>query len=263
MPSKYNIFNNVYSKPIVINKLSDDPVFINNVATKYAFVDNNKDWKSISDQLKDHENVVIYNKANDKLFSLIDGKKKCIAINKSGEPLTGDNFGKKMKPLSIDGNTDDLTKTKDNSNGPTTMFNNLWLGKINGVDFTNLVKRVESLESIFSSLTDSDYSSNDANEDTDNDPITGLKTRVSSLEAAVKLDQKYPSSSESNNTIDYYLNRDREDILSLFDQINSYGTSIPIIQRTISTDIDWSGDNSIDLLEKINVLTARVEALEG
>ena len=76
MPSKYNIFNNVYSKPIVINKLSDDPVFTNNVATKYAFVDNNKGWKSISDQLKDHENVVIYNKANDKLFSLIDGKKK-------------------------------------------------------------------------------------------------------------------------------------------------------------------------------------------
>ena len=75
MPSKYNIYNKLYSKPLVIKKFSDSPVFRNNVATEYVFVDNNKEFKSISDELKEHKNIVIYNQANDKLYSLIDGEK--------------------------------------------------------------------------------------------------------------------------------------------------------------------------------------------
>ena len=253
MPSKYieKIDTISYlTKPIVIKDENNIPTFTNNVHTRYAIVDNNKSFKSISDGLGDIENLVVYNKANDKLYSLNDGKKKCIAVNKTGEPLTGDNFGKKMKPLSIDMSTDDLPKTKLKSNVRTNLFNNLHTQKINGVDFTNLVKRVESLESIVSSLTDSGDSSNDANEDTDNDPITGLKTRVTSLENAVKLDS-INDSFEKSASIDYYLNQNFNDI-----QINS--SSIDSILTRLSSVETLNQD----LLATIGILTGKVEALE-
>ena len=264
MPSKYNISNNLYSKPLVINKLSDSPVFTNDVGTEYVFVDNNKALKSISDELKEHENknILIYNKANDKLYSLhdgIDGEKICIAVNKSGDPLTDDNFGKKMKPLSIDGDIDDLTKTNDKPSGPTRLFNNLRLKAINGVDFTNLVKRVESLESIVSSLTGSVGSSEDTNDDTD--AITGLKTRVSSLEDAVKLDPVAPASNKDAG-INYYLNRNYSDIKSNYEQLDDFYSSIIQLQSNISSD--YTSDlNDLDLLGMINSLAERVVALEA
>jgi hypothetical protein len=98
MPSKHNLrlhmHSNVYAQPIVIDR-TVSPVITNNVVTEYIFADNNKEFKSIVELLKDHENLVIYNKANDRLYSLEDGEKNCIAINKTGITLTDDNFGKK------------------------------------------------------------------------------------------------------------------------------------------------------------------------
>ena len=258
MPSKYyEIYNNLYAKPLVVKNLSIDPVFTNNVTTKYAFVDNNKDFKSISEELKNHTNLVIYNKANDKLYSLNDGKKKCIAVNKTGEPLTDDNFGKKMKPLNVEDVLSDATETKYKPT--TTLFNNLRTQKINGVDFTNLVKRVESLESIVSSLTGSGGSSKNSNKDTD--AITGLKTRVSSLEDAVKLDPVEPSSNKDAG-INYYLNRNHSYIKSNYEQMLDNYTLILRLQSNITSDYttDLVG---LDLLGMINLLTERVEALEG
>ena len=258
MPSKYyDIFDHQHAKPLVVKKLSDDPIFVNNVATKYAFVDNNKDFKSISGELKDHENLVIYNKANSKLYSLSDGSKKCIAVNKTGESFTDDNFGKKMKPLNVENILSDATKANDKSQ--TKLLNNLVTQKINGVDFTGLVKRVESLESIVSSLTGSVGSSEDTNDDAD--AITGLKTRVSSLEDAVKLDPVAPSLNKDDG-INYYLNRNYDDIKSNYEQLDSFYTSISQLQSNISSD--YTSDlNDLDLLGMINSLTERVEALEG
>ena len=149
-----------------------------------------------------------------------------------------------MKPLSIDDNTDDLTKTKVNTNR---------------VDFANLVKRVESLETIVSSLTGSGDSHKDTNEDTD--AITGLKTRVSSLEDAVKLDPKLPTSNKDAG-INYYLNRNYDDIKSNYEQLDNFYSSISQLQSNISSD--YTSDlNDLDLLGMINSLTERVVALEA
>ena len=260
MTSKYyefidiNLFND---KPFVVKDENNTPIFNNYIRTEYTIVDENKSFKSLSGGLEDIDNLVVYNKANEKLYSLNDGKKKCIAVNKTGEPLTDDNFGKKMKFLNVEDILSDATKTKDKSQ--TTLTNNLVTQKINGVDFTNLVKRVESLESIVSSLTGSGGSSKNSNKDTD--AITGLKTRVSSLEDAVKLDPKLPSSNKDAG-INYYLNRNYDDIKSNYEQMLDNYTLILQLQSNITSDYttDLVG---LDLLGMINSLTERVEALEA
>lgn len=184
--------------------------------------------------------------------------KICIAINKSGEPLTDDNFGKKMKPLNVENVLSDLKSGKVALFG-NVRLNNLDLAKINGVDFTNLVKRVESLESIVSSLTGSVGSSEDTNDDTD--AITGLKTRVSSLEDAMKLDPVAPASNKDAG-INYYLNRNYSDIKSNYEQLDNFYSSISQLQSNISSD--YTSDlNDLDLLGMINSLTERVVALEA
>ena len=220
----------------------------------YVIVDSNKDFASISKHFNDG---LIYNKLTEKIYSLNDNKKTVIGINKTGEPLTDDNFGKKMKPLNVEYILSDATKTKDTSK--TRLLNNLVTQKINGVDFTNLVKRVESLESIVSSLTGSGGSSKNSNKDTD--AITGLKTRVSSLEDAVKLDPVEPSSNKDAG-INYYLNRNHSHIKSNYEEMLDNYTLILQMQSNITSDYttDLVG---LDLLGMINSLTERVEALEG
>ena len=139
------------------------------------------------------------------------------------------------------------------------MFHNLRLDKINGVDFTNLVKRVESLESIVSSLTGAVGSSEDTNDDTD--AITGLKTRVSSLEAAVKLDPKLPTSNKDAG-INYYLNRNYDDIKSNYESLNNNYSLILQLQSNISSNYTPEMKD-LDLFGMINSLTERIEALEA
>ena len=92
-------------------------------------------------------------------------------------------------------------------------------------------------------------------------PTTGLKTRVSSLEDAVKLDPKLPSSNKDAG-INYYLNRNYDDIKSNYEQMLDNYTLVLQLQSNITSDYttDLVG---LDLLGMINSLTERVEALEA
>ena len=69
-------------------------------STGFAIVESKKEQKKIVNSTD--ENIVIYNKSSDKIYSYKNGKKQDQVSNKSGEPLTEANFGKKMKPLNID-----------------------------------------------------------------------------------------------------------------------------------------------------------------
>ena len=97
-------------------------VFHAKLPITYAIVDSNKEFKSISKHLDDG---LIYNKSTEKIFSLNDNKSTVIAINKTGEPLTEANFGKKMKPLDIDMITNYNTK-KDSTGSPHKDEANSW-----------------------------------------------------------------------------------------------------------------------------------------
>jgi len=224
-------------------------------STGYAIVENKKEQKKIVNSTD--ENIVIYNKSNDKIYSYQNGKKQDQVSNKTGEPLTEANFGKKMKPLIVENILSDTTQATGKT--PTKLLNNLLTQKINGVDFDSLVKRVESLESIVSSLAGSGGSGKDTNEDTD--AITGLKTRVSSLEDAVKLEPVLPASNPDAG-INYYLNRNYSDIKSNYDQLDDNYKLILQLQSNITSDYttDLKG---LDLLGMINSLAERVEALEA
>ena len=91
-------------------------------------------------------------------------------------------------------------------------------------------------------------------------PTTGLKTRVSSLEDAVKLEPVLPASNPDAG-INYYLNRNYSDIKSNYDQLDDNYKLILQLQSNITSDYttDLKG---LDLLGMINSLTERVEALE-
>jgi len=92
--------------------------------------------------------------------------------------------------------------------------------------------------------------------------ITGLKSRISTLEKAVKLDPKLPSSNKDAG-INYYLNRNYEDIKSNYEQLDNVYDRVFRIEDSIDPTTDWSQDNNIDLIASINDLTARIEALEA
>ena len=78
------------------------------------------------------------------------------------------------------------------------------------------------------------------------DLITGMQSRLSSLESAVKLNPKQ-AASKPDTVINYYLN-------SIFDRLATAESNIS------ST---YNSDTNLDLLTAINALTARVGALEG
>lgn len=96
----------------------------------------------------------------------------------------------------------------------------------------------------------------------DSDVITGLKSSISTLEKAVKLDPKLPSSNKDAG-INYYINRNYEDIKSNYSQIDSVYDRLFRIEGSIDPTTDWSQDNNIDLMATIKSLTARVDALEA
>ena len=78
------------------------------------------------------------------------------------------------------------------------------------------------------------------------DLITGMQSRLSSLESAVKLNPKQ-AASKPDAGINYYLN-------SIFDRLATAESSI---------SFTYNSDTNLDLLAAINALTARVGALEG
>jgi len=84
-------------------------------STWFAIVESKKEQKKIVNSTD--ENIVIYNKSSDKIYSYQNGKKQDQVSNKSGEPLTEANFGRKMKPLDIDIITNYNTKKDSNPTG--------------------------------------------------------------------------------------------------------------------------------------------------
>ena len=94
----------------------------------------------------------------------------------------------------------------------------------------------------------------------DTDVITGLGNRVKGLESAVKLNPKQASSNPEDG-INYYLNRNYDDILVNRTDINSIVARLATAESSISST--YNSDTNLDLLAAINALTARVGALEG
>ena len=92
------------------------------------------------------------------------------------------------------------------------------------------------------------------------DLITGMQSRLSSLESAVKLNPKQ-AASKPDAGINYYLNRNYDDIVSNGSQINDIVARLATAESSISST--YSSDTNLDLLAAINALTARVGALEG
>jgi hypothetical protein len=95
----------------------------------------------------------------------------------------------------------------------------------------------------------------------DSDVITGINSKISSLEKAVELDHKLPSSDSNNNNINYYLNRNSEDIQSVFTELSGIYGRLASAETSISST--YNTDLNLDLLSLITALTARVEALEA
>lgn len=95
----------------------------------------------------------------------------------------------------------------------------------------------------------------------DTDIITGINSKISSLEKAVALNQKRPSSSSNNNNINYYLNRNYEDTQSIIAELSGIYGRLAASEKSISST--YNTDSNLDLLSLITALTGRVEALEG
>jgi hypothetical protein len=85
----------------------------------------------------------------------------------------------------------------------------------------------------------------------DTDIITGIDSKISSLENAVVLNQKRPSSSSNNNNINYYLNRNYEDTQSIFTELSGIYGRLAASELLIE-----------DLTSVIGTLTGKIEALE-
>ena len=94
----------------------------------------------------------------------------------------------------------------------------------------------------------------------DSDVITGLNESISSLEDAVKLDPILPSDNKDAG-INYYLNRNYEDINSIDSQFDGIYSRLATAETSISST--YNTDLNLDLLSLITALTARVEALEA
>ena len=95
----------------------------------------------------------------------------------------------------------------------------------------------------------------------DTDIITGVNSKISSLEKAVELDQKLPSSDSNNNNINYYLNRNYEETQNIFTELSVIYGRLAASEKSISST--YNTDSDLDLLSLITALTGRVEALEG
>ena len=87
-----------------------------------------------------------------------------------------------------------------------------------------------------------------------------MNESISSLEDAVKLDPILPSSNKDAG-INYYLNRNYEDIKSINSQFDGVYSRLATAETSISST--YNTDLNLDLLSLITALTARVEALEA
>ena len=106
-----------------------------------AIANNKKEFNQLSKQI---DNGIIVNQNNNKVYSVDDGKKKVIAKNQTGEPLTSDVFGKNIQevaPLT--------TGNKTTTNKTIAIKNN---NKTQGFNVNRLLRRIDILETTVQSL---------------------------------------------------------------------------------------------------------------
>ena len=87
-----------------------------------------------------------------------------------------------------------------------------------------------------------------------------MKSRLSGLESAVKLNPKQAASNPDAGINDF-IDRNYDDIVSNGSQINGIVARLATAESSISST--YNSDTNLDLLAAINALTARVGALEG
>ena len=253
-----------------------------------GIANNMKEFKQLTAQI---DNGIIVNQSNDKVYSVENGKKKVIAKNKTGESLTSDVFGNNIKEVAP------LTTGNKTTTNKTIAIKNS--NKTQGFNVNRLLKRIDTLETTVETLqqTISTLKTKKGPQgpqglvgprgpagpegrqgpkgdkgdkgiqgiqgepgSVDTDVITGLDNRVKGLESDVKLNPKQPSSNPDAG-INYYLNRNYDDIVSNGSQINDIVARLAKAESSISST--YNSDTNLDLLAAINALTARVGALEG
>jgi len=215
---------------------------------KYSFCDNNKELRSLAKKMED--GIIIVNK---KIFSVSDKKTTVIAINKSDKELTDEYIGDNMY----------LFTNKTNN----TVDNSATASKGQDLNIKAFEKRILALETKIESLKtgakgekgEPGPKGEPGSSSVDTDIITGINKKISSLEKAVELDQKLPSS--KNNNINYYLNRNYEYTQSIFTELSGIYGRLAASEKSISST--YNTDSDLDLLSLITALTGRVEALEG
>jgi hypothetical protein len=225
----------------------------------YAIAETNKEFKNLS---KTDVNI-IYNKPKNVLVSTNFDEPTVIAINKSGKHITHKHFGSTMKLFANDANN--------------TIDNSTTASKGQAQNIKAFEKRILALETKIKSLKagpkgekgdtgiqglpgERGPKGDSGSSSVDTDIITGINSKISSLEKAVELDQKLPSSSSNNNNINYYLNRNYEDTQSIFTELSGIYGRLAASEMSISST--YNTDSNLDLLSLITALTSRVEALE-
>ena len=239
-------------KPINVRKLTEinfqADENINEI--KYSFCENDKDLRSLAKKM---EEGIIYNESNKEFYAVNDKKTTFIARNKSGKELTDKYFG------------DNMTLFTNKTNN--TVDNSATASKGQSLNIKAFEKRILALETKIESLKtgakgekgEPGPQGEPGSSSVDTDIITGINSKISSLEKAVELDQKLPSS--KNNNINYYLNRNYEDTQSIFTELSGIYGRLAASEKSISST--YNTDSDLDLLSLITALTGRVEALEG
>jgi hypothetical protein len=228
-------------KPINVRKLTEinfqADENINEI--KYSFCENNKDLRSLAKKMGDG---IIYNESNEKFYAVNDKKTTLIARNKSGKELTDKYFG------------DNMTLFTNKTNN--TVDNSATASKGQSLNIEAFEKRILALETKIESLKQMTGPQGErgpkgepGSSSVDTDIITGINKKISSLEKAVELDQKLPSS--NSNNINYYINRNYEDIKSNSTQFSSVFSRLAASELLIQ-----------DLTSVIGTLTGKIEALE-
>jgi hypothetical protein len=251
--------------------------------------DTNNDFK---DLIAEIVNGIIVNESNNKIYSIIDSIKKVIGKNKSGEDFTDENFGDKVKVVTNNGTISNNTTISETENTSSSIDINTLLKKFNKMEKTikNLKesnKKIkesnktlkESNQTLMESYDDINESNKSMRDKVDNlkvdvdtlqlvsastknnkDDITGLESRVSIIEASLKFDAINPSPDE-NSGVGYYINRNREDIVSTTSQFDSVFTRLASLETNIAGN-HISDYTNFDVIAKINGLTSRLTAVE-
>ena len=229
-----------------------------------TIVDNKKELKQV---LKDLNGGIVYDQAGRLVYSIQDGKKNVIAKNKTGEDLTQDNFGKNIKFIDSDKIINSVATNKNNSGSGVDInklldkFNKMEraVGKLKKSNKLLKASNKSLLETVDELKTSGGSSKNNS---TNKDDITGLDTRLSSLEDFVKIDRKQLPSSDPNAGIGYFIHRNYTDIQSNASQFDDVHKRLYVVESNLA-------GNHINDYKDYNVIanligfTSRLDAVEA